>query len=280
MARNPRRTARSNELSSQIHKGTRGPIGGLATLARKFIAIVSGSILLLFAWIQIKDVQVGETLQKMSPELLIKTSLIIYYAGWVGGTNFDTNYQQRAYLVDPKRGHVTMEAFILVTIFGGAALALLWVRSDEKLFAILLGVFTISNIMGWRYIVRRVRPIIVASRSKFIELGDYFGLEQLNIVDTYMTGRWQRHKFIAILVMVVLTCIVTFSDDVRFLLGKLVNSSVPDISVETMAKLLPGLCLLIFVLAAEGWIWAKRLGVWSACLVIAKLEERYDLKLR
>ena len=278
MTKRPRSTANPNEQLQRAHRGVRDPIDRLAKWARRFIGIVSGSILLLFAWIQIKEVPVADAIQKISPELLIKTSLIIYFAGWVGGANFDTRYQQKAYSVDPKLGAVTTEAFVLVAIFLAAALALLWARSNERLFAALLGVFTISNIMGWRHIVKRVRPIINASRSEFTGARDYFSLEKLNVIDTYMTGRWQRHRFTAMLIMVALICVVTFSQDIRHSLGELVNASVQDISPKTIDSLLPGICLLLFVMIAEGWIWAHRVGVWSACMVIDELAEKYELK--
>jgi hypothetical protein len=248
-------------------------VAALAKWARLFIRIATGSIVVLFAWIQIRDASVADVVQKVSPELLYKTSLIIYFAGWVGGAGFDTSVQQRVYVTDPHGGHIKLESVALFAFFLVAAVALIVARTDDRYFATLLAIFTLANVLGWRHIVQRVRPMIVASREGLRR--NLFRIEQLYLVDEYMTGRWQLHRFALMFLLITVMCIVAFFPPVRGIVGDLVASYAP---VDTTVQLLPGSLFLLYVLIAEGWIWVRRIDLHIALRVIDQLNKKYKLR--
>ena len=165
-------------------------VGKLATWARIFIWVISGTLVIFFAWIQLKDVPFIEIAEKTPPEALTTTALIIYYACWIGGANFDVKIQQKVYVADPKRGHITADTIIVTTIFLIVTALLLWASKNAKAFAVLLALFVVANILGWRHIVKRVGPAIISSRAKFKQRNNIFRLEQLHLVENYMAGPW------------------------------------------------------------------------------------------
>jgi hypothetical protein len=199
-------------------------VNRLAGWARKFIGVISGVLGVFFAWVQLKEVPFTEILEQTSPEFLTTTALIIYYACWIGGTNFDVRIQQRVYVADPKSGNLTIETIFITTIFFIVTILLLYVSKNTKAFAVLLAVFVVANIYGWRHIVARVKPAANASRNKFASRNNLFRLEQLNLVQTYMTGKWQMHRFWTMLGLIAVTNIVCLFASVRAGIANLIFS--------------------------------------------------------
>jgi hypothetical protein len=253
-----------------------GDIERLATWARRFIAIIGGALLAIFTWLQIREIPLIDVVQNTTPEILIKAALVIYYACWIGGTNFDVRIQQKTYIIDPKRGNITANTIVIVSLFFIVAILLMAVSANEQAFAAVLALFVAFNIIGWRHIVGRVTPIIKATRTALEEQKNYFRLEQLNLVEAYMAGPWQKHRFAAMLLIVAVTCTVAFFEIVRRVVGTAV-SLVSDVPLEIISKLLPSICILAFVLAAEGWIWIKRLNIHTALVVMDRLRKNYAL---
>jgi hypothetical protein len=252
----------------------------LASWARWFIWAITGIIGLFFTWVQLKDVPFVELAQKTPPQALTTTALIIYYACWIGGTNFDVGIQQRAYVADPKRGNITANTIGVTVVFLCVTALLLWVsmEKDIRLFALVLGLFVVANIFGWRHIVSRVRPAINTSRGTFRERRNFFRLEQLNLVDRYMTGKWQMQRFWSMLAMVLVINLFCSVEGARTAIATAANSLGIDLPVPTLANLVPGLSILAFVLIAETWIWAKRINVRTALTVLDGLRTEYKLE--
>ena len=50
----------------------------LATWARRFIGVIGGILLAIFTWLQIREIPLADVAQNTTPEILIKTALIIY----------------------------------------------------------------------------------------------------------------------------------------------------------------------------------------------------------
>lgn len=253
-------------------------VGNLAWWAYQSIKVIGGLLLLFFAWLQVKDIPLGTLVQNTRPEFLIKATLILYYASWITGCTFDTRIQQKVYVADPKRGQITVDLLAAIGGFFVVAFALFWASSHQQYFAFVLLAFVAVNAVGWMLIVGRVKPIISASREVFLQRENFFRLEQLAVVREYMTGNWQVRKFIAMVIVILFASALSSFDSLRISLGTVIETFATSVPPNTMAGLLPDLCILFFVLMAEGWIWTKREKVRSILAAIDDLRQRYVLK--
>ncbi len=216
--------------------------------------------------------------ERAEPDLLLKLTLALYYSCWVFGSTFDTNLQMSVYVRDPNRGLFPKFAYALLIGFGAAAAILLWASKEEAYFAFVLTGFVAFNILGFFYILRYVKPIMAASKEQYEIKRDYFGLEQLDLVITYMSGRWQSLRFTVMVLLAIAMNVIVFSDSARGLVASLVAAIAPPVNAQTIDRLIPSLSFLVFVLVAEGWIWAQRLRVRTAIDLVEGLAAKYIVR--
>lgn len=287
MGRGPKRSRRTGD--EEIFDGI-ADVDRLATWARLFIWAIGGTLFTVFTWLQIRDIPIRDFLSSATSTVIIKSSLIFYYACWIGGTTFDVRIQQKAYVSDPDHGQITNKTIAVTIGFFLVAFALLWVSSNdlsileiaisrERTFAALLAMFVLANFFGWQHIVKRVRRPINASREKFKDGPSFFRLEQLNIVERYIAGNWQVKRFYVMFALVAITNILCFSKSAQESLAFLIGLFQQDLA-NPIAELSPGLSIAAFVLVAEGWIWIRRLNTYTALRVIDGLKHSYVLTPR
>jgi hypothetical protein len=177
MRRRARRVAESRsdrEAATLDEFEGRENIADLAWWGYQSVKVIGGILLVFFAWLQLKSVPLGTIVQNTTPEILIKATLVLYYACWVGGATFDTWVQQRVFVADPKRGKLTLDLFAVMAGFFVVAFALVWASLHQELFVLVLLVFVIANFAGWNLIVRRIRPTISSSEKVLFEGGYLF----------------------------------------------------------------------------------------------------------
>lgn len=247
----------------------------LATWARRFIKIIAGILAAVFTWLQLKDFELAVVVERTTPELLRKATLVIYYLCWIGGASFDVSVQQKVYVADPARGRLDAKTYAIVIGFFAVALLLLWASDNERLLAPMLAIFVVANFFGWRHIVSRTRETVRASREKFGK--DYLRQEELKLVDDYMTGKWQLTRFAFMLAIVLCANVVTFFQPVRQNLAFFLGHFSSAFTVENLPLLLPSFFIFSFVMIAESWIWLKR-AIVAVCLSYAETL-RTDYKL-
>jgi hypothetical protein len=253
-------------------------VQGIGRTVRRAIWLIGGVLALIFSWIQLRDIPVASLIEKTEPDLLLRFTLALYYSCWVFGTTFDTNLQSSVYVRDPNRGLIPKFAYVLLIGFGVVAALLMWASKSEAYFAIVLTFFVACNIGGFCYVLSYVRPIMAASKEQYELKRDYFGLEQLDLVIVYMSGRWQWLRFIAMVVMAIAMNVIVFSDSARALVARLLATIAPPASAESIDRLIPSLSFLIFVLVAEGWIWAQRLRVRTTIDLVEILAAKYIVR--
>jgi hypothetical protein len=143
-----------------------------------------------------------------------------------------------------------------------------------------LSAFVVINIALWRYVLFRVKPIIHESRKLCKEGDRYFEVERLEVTEEYISGKWQRNRFIVMLIIVVLADLVCFAIPVREMLSSGAEFIFPSLSASSLAPILPDLSILLYVVVAEGWIWVKRLVTRTSLHVIEALNDKYVLEER
>lgn len=253
-------------------------VQGIGRIVQRAIWLIGAALALIFGWLQFRDIPVASLFDRAEPDLLLKLTLALYYSCWVFGSTFDTNLQMSVYVRDPNRGLFPKHAYALLIGFGAAAAVLLWASKEEVFFAVVLTGFVAFNILGFFYILRYVKPIMAASKEQYEIKQDYFGLEQLDLVITYMSGQWQWLRFIVMVLLAIAMNVIVFSDSARGLIAHLLATIAPPANVQTINRLIPSLSFLVFVLVAEGWIWAQRIRVRTAIDLVEGLATRYVVR--
>lgn len=244
------------------------------------VSLISIVLVILFAWLQIRDVPIAVVVKNTNPDLLQRLTIILYYFCWVFGCNFDIKIQEHSYKFFPE-GKLPIGAIALIVLFGFVAALLIWSRRNTICFAIVITLFMACNFIGWRYIVKTVRPIIEDSKREYEHGGkpDYFGLEKLRTATDYITGNWQVLRFVVMSLFIVLLDVFSFYAQTRELTAEAVHRLVPDTSETSIDELLPAGIFLLYVIIAEGWIWTMRTRAQISLDEIKKLRKKYRLIL-
>jgi hypothetical protein len=255
-------------------------VNKLARTARLAINVIAGVLALFFTWVKLSGTSMLPVLASTEPEVLAKVILVFYYLCWVFGTGFDVGNQQAVYVSDPKEGRIALDTFGVLVALAIVTAALLWASDDIKVFAAMLVVFFIANILLWRYLLTRVRPIIEASAKIYREHKNYPDLERLHVVENYLAGDWQKQRFLAMCLLLAAANVICFVEPAQQALAAVVRLILPASLVPAIARLLPHLSIILFILVAEIWIWIMRVRTWTSLHVIAALRERYELRPR
>jgi hypothetical protein len=250
----------------------------LAEIGNYVIWTTSTVLVALFAWIQLSESPFIEAAKNVSPEFLITTALVVYYACWLFGATFDLKAQKTAYVVDPYQNRFLKEAIGVGFLFLLVSVALVAASTNIHYFVLVLAAFVLMNFLGGRFIRFRVHRAIEASRRKLLGRKNFFRAEELRLVENYMFGVWQDRRFCLMLAFVFTIIGVSFNETIRAGFTKaLVFLGLP-LPANTIHALLPASLILLYVLTAESWIWFKRLELTFALRAIRKLRERFTLK--
>jgi hypothetical protein len=187
----------------------------LAEIGHYTIWITSTILVLLFAWIQLNSAPFIEAAKNVSPEFLVTTALVIYYACWLFGATFDLRAQKKVYVVDPNQNRFLKETIGIVFLFVLVSVVLVAASTDIHYFSLALALFVSMNFVGGRFIRFRVRSAIESSRRKLTRAKNYFRAEELCLVEDFMFGLWQDRRFYLMLVFVGAIIAVSFSEQVR-----------------------------------------------------------------
>lgn len=251
----------------------------IARQVRKAIKYIGAALVTLFAYLQLKDFQVGTAIESISPDLLRRLTMIAYYWCWIFGATFDTNIQELAYYTEKGRSKLTLQSFVLMVLFGAVMAALLWAAHDDRLFATVLTVFFLFNIGGFAYILNFIAPIIKSSENRYRQNRSYFSLAQLELVSQFMNGNWQRYRFALGIVIVLVMNAICFSQELRNALAHTI-ADLLAIDAASLAERLPTFTFLLFVTVLEGWIWVQRARLIVALDLLEHLSDKYRLEPR
>jgi hypothetical protein len=253
-------------------------IENLAWWATIFVNVVCGILVAVFAWLQFRNYSIAQLIEKTEPEAFLRCIMLGFYLCWVFGPNFDVKVQKRVYVKDPLRGELTSVGLLLLVVFSLSAIFMLWATSNERTFFAALSLFIVLNVVGYFFIYHRMRPAAEASGHLFYSTGNLFRFAELMLVTEYMFGRWQRYRFLFMVIAVSILDVLCFSVPLRNYISGTIHQIVP-LEQATLASLLPDLGLLVFLLVSEGWIWTQRLKVSVALKTITMLSHKYVLSL-
>ena len=223
-----------------------------ADASRSLVKWSAGILVVLFSWLELKSVPIGEIVGSVSGDLLTKIALSLYYLSWVAGLINDVDEQEKAYSKAPNQGRFPWTKGICGNGCHCRCFALLCVIRSAIWFSIVLAAFLAVNVVGYRYIRSLIMPVIANSRREYTENEDYNGVVKLKIVETYMTGSWQWWRFGYAAFGIGIIMAMSFSR-----LPQVLNSLYPGIPSGTYVAL----SVLSYVITVEGWMWAMR--IWA-----------------
>ena len=222
----------------------------LARRIRWLIRVFGGILCLLFGYLKLRGVPVGQSLGAVSAEIFLKGALITYFFSWYFGTINDVNDQKLVYYKVPNRGQLPWQGILICFLLAGVFGVLCYVDSSRQ-FIVMLVLFLLINLIGWAYLVKTFLPTVIhASRAEFAASNQYANLAKLDIVWQYLTGKWQCIRFVYGFIAIGGVALLGFTD-----LATKFNKIYPAIPASTYVAL----SLLLYVVTLEGWIWAMRI---------------------
>lgn len=268
----------SRALQQASASGRKAEIDQLADKARLAIKAIGGALALGFGWLQLKDLPLIPLLESTQAGFVLKIALTLYYFSWVFGANFDVGLQQAAFLRDRHRGNLGLRAIAAIAGFGVVAAILLWVSNDEQRFSMALIAFVVVNVVGWHVLAARVSSICHA--SLILAEGDYFEIERIRLVQEFISGNWQRHRFLVMFLIAAVGAAVCFVPEVRATIRTVVVSLAPDLREKgaVVDQLLPASVFLMFLVIAESWIWTMRAKTRLFLALIDDLRLTYEMR--
>ncbi len=243
--------------------------------ATVFISIGGTLIGLIFTYFLWKYVSLGDWVDNAKQQDVQTVVLWLYYLAWIVGSPFDAYYQKWVYIAAPAKVEIRMQSIVLVAFLLLAAVTFLFVRDNDEIFSVALGVFLVINAVGWHHILQIIRPITNASRVMYRQNEDYVGLEQLEIFNHHMMGHWQVWRFSGMFLIVSTLIIVSFVQSVLASLSADISSLLPTVSEEAVSRLMPDALFIVFVVFAEGVIWFMRMKMKISIDAIDILENQY-----
>lgn len=254
----------------------RADVDKLAAKARFSIKIIGGALAAFFIWRQLKEFPLIPLLESTQAGFVFRLGLTVYYFSWIFGANFDVSVQQSVYVRDANHGRLGWRDFGMIVVFGAVAALFLWASNEEKRFAPALSAFVIMNLVGWRVMVTRVISTIQMSLLTYGQ--DFFEIERLHIVRNYITGDWQRFRFLALCAIVLFVDAVSFFAPVRSMVSSAIASLVSGLNETIISPLLPALIFVMFLVIAEVSIWIMRGKTWMSLSLIDDLKAKYRIQ--
>jgi hypothetical protein len=205
----------------------------------------------------------ASSVQVPAAELLRVVAIVLYLGCWILGSNFDANAQRQVYwnIKSSSTGIASIYPVVVALLVAGTIL--IWTNGNEKYFALSLSIFLMVNVISWRVFVRITRPIIHSSEVTYRRFLPY-KLDSLAAVTTYIRGRWQWHRFVAMLGVILLLDAVCFLPTLAQVLAVQIALVNRMWQADVIAHFLPTLLVVMFMVVGEVWGWSMRLRVHSA----------------
>lgn len=185
--------------------------------------------------------------------------LLAYALSWILGSNFDLSSQKSAYVGLPVPPVARWASYVILVLM--IAGGLLTISTDERYFSAALATFFLINVAGWMLFRGKVQRAVLSQRASLLQ-GHPDRIDLFDAVARYLTGNWQWHRFAAMLLTIAAAVAVSFSVEARESVSLYFHRIFTNWPVDAIASNVPIICLAMFVVVAEGWIWLMRLSVY------------------
>jgi hypothetical protein len=246
----------------------------------RLIKWIGAILVIFFGYLQMRNIPIVNIVNSMSPDILRQTALFIYYPSWVYGSTWDTKIRERTYYVNTGQARLPLTALLLIVAFGIVTGLLLWLSGNDRGLSIILDILFFANMIGWIYILRFTKRIVTSSRDFYNNHENFLELLKLETVTRYTDGGWHWYRFLTGIILLIALNIASFSPEATLWVAEAIFHLIPALEVVAIAKLLPSVLLMIFVLVITVWIWCMRLITEVSLSVLDRLHARYAITLR
>lgn len=218
----------------------------------RWVILVAGAVPgMLFVWLKLEE-PFTKMVRSAPATAIAEFALIIYLAAWVGGTNYDLEWQESALIDAPNRlrsvGSAVGAAFVLSVFF--LPMCYFVENAHWRSAFLFLALFWIANLLSWRFLlVRAVKPLFDAALAR---ASDRDVKARLRLVERHAIGSWHWLRFAVGAALSVGFAAVSASPLPRWVASQYKLSS---------DEVVLALMLLLFVSAVEAWIWVSRVKV-------------------
>lgn len=250
----------------------------------KICAWLTATVFGIFTLWQVFTVGIKTVLSNDS--LVWKIIISSYFVSWLVGVQFDKTYEEYVYNTAPRQGKLDVKSIILAALvffLFGVMYYVDGIMSGENnnsvtraaqeylsingrsIILLLLNILWFFNIPLWIYFVRKfIEPMSSAAITKCKVEKNLLGIEKIASVDTYISGQWQKYRFVTgsiVLILVDITWIWFI-----FLHG----NPIGFISIVVCG----------YLIVIEAWVWLMRAKMKFGIQALDKLSGKYHLTQR
>ena len=246
-----------------------------------WIQWVAAGLLATFAFLELQNAPLDKITQAFDQNSFTKFGLYLYFTAWVIGVTKDTDIQNIAYNRDPNEGKIGIYEITGIVSFTIALFILFYIHDRIVWFQMSVLAFLILNIFVYDSVtMRRARLMIRQSQSDFLKSGDNLSYLKLFNADEYLNGKWQKRRFIALLLIAflqVISAILLSYFGISPISNQILIKSVP---LSTIFSYIPSILFLIFVFISEIWINMYRFRTFAKFATIDEIRDHFSVTRR
>jgi hypothetical protein len=228
-----------------------------------WIGIISAVIASTFAWVQFSNTPLDKVTEVFDQNSFTKIGLCLLIIGLGSGATADTRIQFRILAVDADKGEIGLMEMLGIFIFFAALFGLLWFHETLVLFQALLVVMLVVNAWTFSFVImKRLEGAIVETEKMAREGNDHLAFMKLYLGTEYLTGNWQKKRFLTLIALAVLQLVVALFlqySTVTFATGKTIINGV---TLDQLVQYLPSFLFVLHVVLSETWmrVYRQRIG--------------------
>lgn len=250
---------------SDVNETRKRKIHDAARYLRLLLKLLSGALLLVFAWLKLQQIPVLRVVRSAEAHALLQLSMVLYFSSWVAGSNFDISLREDTYISPPTDRSLRLLLplyAVLAFVFG----LLCWFVNTSTQFAFFLLLFWGVNALGWLGARRGLFPSVFAGAK---DESSAVRRAVLAAVRRYEMGDWQTYRFLSGGILIAAINAATLTKVNTFLVRHPLLAWPPDLFFAA--------CILAFVVLLEAWMWWERARIHHAVVTIRWLSELYEI---
>lgn len=250
----------------------------LTNTLSKWIQWIAAGLAMTFAFLEFQNAPIDKITQVFDTHSFTKFGLFLFFTGWAFGATDDTKIQKFAYAVDPDEGKIGLKEYAGIAVFL-IFFSLLFIFHEKLIvFQSLLLFFICANM--WTYssvIMKRAEKIIRESEVYYKQEKDNFSYFKLYTAVEYLTGRWQKRRFITLFMLALMQLLVAIYLNFWGVPSVLSGLSIKGVKFATALSYAPSVLFVAYVIISEGWMKIYRYKVFSDFETIEQMRDYFNL---
>lgn len=230
----------------------------------RWIRWVATGLLIFFGYLEAKNAPIDKITEVFESHSFTKFGLFLFWIAWTFGATDDTKIQKTVYALDPQGGKVGLTEWVGIMVFVVFFTSLFLLHTHLIWFQVSILVFITINMWTYSYVVmKRAEFIINESKDYYISVKDYTRYLKLYCAIEYLTGSWQKRRFISLFIIAVIQLIVAIIIKNQQIPLSILQYKVNKISINELVPYIPSVLFIAYVAISELWIKVYRYKVFS-----------------